>query len=267
MQQTCQSLPYGNGESCPATPTEELFTGKKRDAESGNDYFGARYYASTMGRFMSPDWSAKVAPVPYAKLDDPQSLNLYAYVRNNPLAGIDADGHDWIDGAGIKNIKDVLAAEEVIFHGIGDAQFAAEGGAALQTNARAFDAIWNNYPSHEAYESGKAGTSGESIQQLTGVDVGDTCALRMSYALNQSGFSISKEDGKSAMLGSDGKYYLVGQEDVGKFITKNFGTPQNIGKAGIAGFDQSATGSGFVRFSIHFAREPLHKSAVRVMIE
>jgi hypothetical protein len=31
-----------------------------------------------MGRFMSPDWSAKVEPVPYAKLDDPQSLNLYA---------------------------------------------------------------------------------------------------------------------------------------------------------------------------------------------
>jgi RHS repeat-associated protein len=31
------------------------FTGKERDTESGNDYFGARYYASSMGRFMSPD--------------------------------------------------------------------------------------------------------------------------------------------------------------------------------------------------------------------
>ena len=30
------------------------FTGKERDAESGNDYFGARYYASNMGRFSSP---------------------------------------------------------------------------------------------------------------------------------------------------------------------------------------------------------------------
>jgi hypothetical protein len=30
-------------------------TGKERDSESGNDYFGARYYASTMGRFLSPD--------------------------------------------------------------------------------------------------------------------------------------------------------------------------------------------------------------------
>ena len=68
-------------------------TGKERDSESGNDYFGARYYASTMGRFLSPDWSAKVAPVPYAKLDNPQTLNLYAYVGNNPLNRTDPTGH------------------------------------------------------------------------------------------------------------------------------------------------------------------------------
>jgi len=69
------------------------FTGKERDAESGLDYFGARYYASNMGRWMSPDWSAKEDPVPYAKLDDPQTLNLYGYVRNNPLSMADPDGH------------------------------------------------------------------------------------------------------------------------------------------------------------------------------
>ena len=38
------------------------YTGKERDAESGNDYFEARYYSSAMGRFMSPDWSAKEDP-------------------------------------------------------------------------------------------------------------------------------------------------------------------------------------------------------------
>lgn len=69
------------------------FTGKERDTESGLDYFGARYYASTMGRFLSPDWAAKATPVPYAKLDNPQSLNLYAYVLNNPLSHTDPDGH------------------------------------------------------------------------------------------------------------------------------------------------------------------------------
>jgi hypothetical protein len=28
------------------------YTGKERDTESGNDYFGARYFASSMGRFL-----------------------------------------------------------------------------------------------------------------------------------------------------------------------------------------------------------------------
>jgi RHS repeat-associated protein len=92
------SLPFGNDLNNPpgySTPdaTEHHFTGKERDTESGNDYFGARYYASTMGRWLSPDWSAKYEPVPYAKLDNPQTLNLYAYVLNNPLTHFDPDGH------------------------------------------------------------------------------------------------------------------------------------------------------------------------------
>jgi RHS repeat-associated protein len=93
-QGTCASLPYGDATACSGNiPDNHHFTGKERDTESGNDYFGARYYASTMGRWLSPDWSAKVEPVPYAKLDDPQSLNLYAYLMNSPLDGVDEDGH------------------------------------------------------------------------------------------------------------------------------------------------------------------------------
>lgn len=37
------------------------YTGKERDAESGLDNFGARYYGSSMGRFMSPDPSGLLA--------------------------------------------------------------------------------------------------------------------------------------------------------------------------------------------------------------
>jgi RHS repeat-associated protein len=70
------------------------FTGKERDSETGLDYFGARYYGNTFGRFITPDWSAKAQGVPYADYTDPQSLNLYGYVRNNPLSKVDADGHD-----------------------------------------------------------------------------------------------------------------------------------------------------------------------------
>ena len=99
--------PYGDGmvsntiliagvalPQCSSDASGIHFTGKERDTESGLDYFGARYYGSSMGRFMSPDWSVKAEPVPYAKLEDPQSLNLYAYARNNPLSKIDIDGHE-----------------------------------------------------------------------------------------------------------------------------------------------------------------------------
>jgi RHS repeat-associated protein len=81
-----------------ALPCVSQFTGKERDSETGLDYFGARYYASNMGRWMSPDWADKPETVPYSDLGDPQSLNLYGYVRNNPLSHADADGH--CDGVG-----------------------------------------------------------------------------------------------------------------------------------------------------------------------
>lgn len=91
IQQTCPSLPYGNGEPCPTTPTEHLFTQHERDAESGNDYFKYRYYASSMGRWLSPDPSGLSS----ANLSDPQSLNLYDYVGNKPLTLTDLEGLCW----------------------------------------------------------------------------------------------------------------------------------------------------------------------------
>jgi len=69
------------------------FTGKERDPDMDIDDFGARFYHYDMARFYSPDWSATVEPVPYAKLENPQSLNLYAYVDNNPTTLRDPDGH------------------------------------------------------------------------------------------------------------------------------------------------------------------------------
>jgi len=65
----------------------KLFTGKERDSETGLDYFGARYYSGAQGRFTSPD-----APFADQHANDPQSWNLYSYVRNNPLAIVDPSG-------------------------------------------------------------------------------------------------------------------------------------------------------------------------------
>jgi RHS repeat-associated protein len=52
------------------------------------DYFGARYYSAPLGRFTSPD----PLYIEARRLADPQQLNLYAYVRNNPLKLVDPTG-------------------------------------------------------------------------------------------------------------------------------------------------------------------------------
>ncbi|MGA9134866.1 MAG: RHS repeat-associated core domain-containing protein, partial [Candidatus Sulfotelmatobacter sp.] len=94
-EQDIDYYPYGGVENdyCPTVAQNYKFTGKERDTESGLDNFGARYNASSLGRFMTPDWAAKPISVPYAKFGDPQTLNLYTYVENEPLNRIDADGH------------------------------------------------------------------------------------------------------------------------------------------------------------------------------
>ena len=82
------------------------FTGKERDAESGLDFFIARYYSSQYGRFFSPDEFTggpvdvfspndplPTSPLPYADITNPQSLNKYTYTYNSPLRYTDPNGH------------------------------------------------------------------------------------------------------------------------------------------------------------------------------
>jgi RHS repeat-associated protein len=80
------------------------FQSKERDTETGNDEFGARSYSSSFGRFLSPDWSAVPAAVPYADLANPQTLNLYQIVKNDPVLFIDADGHSISTGGTGSNV-------------------------------------------------------------------------------------------------------------------------------------------------------------------
>jgi RHS repeat-associated protein len=89
-------MPFGEERPSGAKvdSNRNYFTGRERDFgtstegdPNGLDYMLARYYSSSLGRFMAVDPSRKgVMPT------DPQSWNRYAYVRNNPLASVDPDG-------------------------------------------------------------------------------------------------------------------------------------------------------------------------------
>jgi RHS repeat-associated protein len=80
----------GNGFVGQEAGVRQEFTGKERDAETGLDYFGARYFSGAQGRFTSPD----KLNVTDDRLLVPSTLNKYAYAANNPLRFKDPDGRD-----------------------------------------------------------------------------------------------------------------------------------------------------------------------------
>lgn len=91
-------FPYGADAMTWEQATEDLalkryrYAGKERDAATNLDYYGARYYSSSLMRWLSPDPAGPV-----------DGLNLYRFVRGNPVTYADADGrmriHHW-------NVKD-----------------------------------------------------------------------------------------------------------------------------------------------------------------
>ena len=92
----------GRPASCHPSPSDtaldsevsQKFTGQVRDEETRLDYFKARYMSAPQGRFLSAD-----LPFVDQHPGDPQSWNLFAYVRNNPLRFVDRWGYCLV-GAG-----------------------------------------------------------------------------------------------------------------------------------------------------------------------
>ncbi|RMG41122.1 MAG: hypothetical protein D6719_09140 [Candidatus Dadabacteria bacterium] len=92
---TAEYWPYGSQKESswntidPDTSPLMEFGGQERDEESGLYYYRSRYYDPVLGRFLQPD---SVIPDP----SNPQALNPYTYVNNNPVNNIDPDGHEAI---------------------------------------------------------------------------------------------------------------------------------------------------------------------------
>jgi RHS repeat-associated protein len=243
-------LPFGDGlgtipvsNTDAADATEHHFTGKERDGESGNDHFGARYYASTMGRFMSPDWSAKEDPVPYAVLDDPQSLNLYSYVRNNPLNHGDPDGHE------CPTCQKVLSWLGVSHRNTNSAntQTATQGPLTVTASAGTIQYTPTIPSTSNAAVGAQVSASGASVSMKEGSNgTTDVKALTANAGAN-AGVSLGGEEGLGASAsGSAGAYVLSGTQTLtatvaGVGITASATGNAGIGISGSASLD-TATG-------------------------
>ena len=78
------------------------FTGKEQDEGTNLYYFGARYYDAEIGRWTQID--PVVLYPEFWMIIDPQSLNAYTYVRNNPIALVDLDGYKWAFWESVKKV-------------------------------------------------------------------------------------------------------------------------------------------------------------------
>jgi RHS repeat-associated protein len=195
-------LPYGDGlTTIPvstadvADATEHHFTGKERDSESGNDYFGARYYASSMGRFMSPD-----PMMASAKIWDPQTWNRYSYARNNPLMMIDPTGEAEVTAAQCAQDKSCVTVNVNVIYdknsnggkGLTDDQKAAFNKGQLQ-NAK--DQYGNaDIHLNVTYTAGSLSTS-DGKTMVSGIQAG---ALNVMVT-DQVGTAVSGMAGKTAV--------------------------------------------------------------------
>jgi len=77
---------YGNLITGDGSENPYLFAGEQRDVETGLDYLRARYYDSTLGRFISRD-------AYQGSLNDPMSQHKYQYAHANPVVNTDPSGY------------------------------------------------------------------------------------------------------------------------------------------------------------------------------
>jgi RHS repeat-associated protein len=185
-------------------PSPSRNTGKERDAESGLDYFGARYNSSSMGRFMSPD------PLG-GDLTNPQSLNKYAYVLNNPLTNTDPTGlYTCTDSKDCSSKKD--QAREKTLAGLRNSKDADVARAANAYGAQNKD----NGVSVGFADLSKSGKGGDTVSTI-GVAADGSLRANSAITLN------SKDGGTdfTADVGHEGSHAADAQDVVRSGLTED----------------------------------------------
>jgi len=249
--------PYGAMRSATKQPpplgitqTDKLYTGQQienGDASLGLYNYKARFYSTTLGRFLSVD------PVGGSE-GDPQSWNPYAYVRNNPLVYVDPTGMYWGEGF-VKKAKELVTgatkgAFEAVTSTPGAAWDAARGG--LDMGVDAARNCWAN----EVCQSAAIGGGVLGCSALTG----------QPFACGMAGAALASLDNASPCAhGSAGDCGAIGVEfgavalgaaapRVAPAVGRYLGTVRWADETGALGFSSARLGrnlerAGFQRYA------------------
>jgi RHS repeat-associated protein len=190
---------YGSGGS-------DQFPGQKADDETGLKDFGARYYASSLLRWTSAD------PVT-SNIYDPQSLNKYTYVRNDPINLIDPDGRDWDPlaeivklrgmGWGVRDIMTYFSSLPGMSFNPGLYYYILAQGAEFlgQVNSALAASVTYTPPLGPIYSSGNDGGGGGTTDPLTNAQ------SLLPSAKSEASKDLSKT-ACSGLFGSGGPFTL-----------------------------------------------------------
>jgi RHS repeat-associated protein len=238
---------------CPPAG-EVLFAGQARDVELAQDYLNARQLSFARGRFVTPDPMG----VP-TRIANPQAFNRYTYALNNPLG--------YTDPTGLEAEKEFLSAPVQDGDGI---QFSETFSLnpldkfTLFEQQMLFVLLWNNYPVKETYptiSSPGLKTIWDVIGgQVATIDSKDpkhptnSCAIRLSYAINHSGVNIAKT--RMTLSGSDGRNYYANLDDLVQFLTNTFGRPSQYTQTQFV--ERTGGNQGVVVFFAHWTNATGH---------
>jgi RHS repeat-associated protein len=226
-------LPFGGlRDTSDITETDFAFTGQRNLSDVGLMDYNARWYSPSIGRFISPD---TIIPEP----GNPQAMNRYAYVSNNPIRHIDPSGHFGILGA--------------IVGGIVGGVVGAIASAAPQiiNNIRNGEPLTTNIDPVEVRNAAVAGAVAGAVGGAT-FGIG-TAVMGTGFVATVASGSISGAVAGQAARGASNIIH-------GRNLTEGMGNPVDIAIDATIGGVFSAAGYGLVRVIQNFNGESLART-------
>lgn len=198
-------LPYGGTAFIAGKDKTEVkrktyrYSGKERDDSTGLYYYGARYYAPWLGRWLNPDPAGTV-----------DGLNLYAFVSGNPIVLVDEFGFSGTSPR--TNISNQTTRAQFQHKGRYEGRRGAKSQASIPPHKNFFRRLFNRFAcgtnterANRAAEGGFMATAQNQILPLPSAErmgkVTDSMA-RVQAAVVETNPEIGKDLGRAAAAGT-----------------------------------------------------------------